>query len=179
MRFISIVIVTVVCLFCGIACQGVQRYERTASKTLTEAADQARAGLTDAEGNWDASGPQLATVTQLAEEGGVIRSNSGVASREILFRTTGATLALTSQSDWDIRDAEIVTPDGKHLVRFGVLGTKTSEPTRASNEALDRMKEIVKTITPEQRAALERQAALGDSIARAVIDIIGLVSGVP
>jgi len=150
-------------------------YTQDAKQTVDKTVSNARTGMVDETGNWNASGPQMSGTTAVDDKG-IARTNAGVADSLVFWN--GKALGMASNADMTIKKSKFYTPDGKGgqilIADIGEITRDSSGPTRASNEALGKIAEIVATITPAQLEALKAQAALGDSVAGKVLQVVAM-----
>lgn len=159
------------------ACQTVGNKLTQDAKTIAdETSGMARTGMADADGTWSASGPQMSGTTSI-DGSGIARNNTGVA--DSMFYWNGEALAVASNADLRIVGSKFYTPDGTLIADIGELSRDTSAPTRASNESLDRMIEIVKTMEDAKLQAFVAQAQLGDKVAQAIVGIAQTLGRLP
>ena len=155
-------------------CQHVgNSWEQDAVRSVDKSASNARAGMVDAEGNWNASGPQMAGSTSVAKDG--ISRNTGGVPDDMVF-WDGKTLGYAGQKDTKIKNTKLYTADGKLVADIGELVSNASSSTRASNEALDRVKEIVATVTPAQMQTAIEQARAGNETAQLFLRLAAAVA---
>lgn len=113
--------------------------------------------MDDADGSWraHASGP-ASSLSQSAE--GLDAIKTGQITRDIAYADpSGRTISISSGSDIVAKGLEVsIDPaSGTAIVKLAEFSTVTSEPTRASNERLDRLVEAWLGLSEDQRAAFE------------------------
>lgn len=113
--------------------------------------------------------------TSISADGeGFDKIATGVPTRDVTIRTpAGYAANLSSGSDIEFAADKLKVIDiatGKVLIDGAGLSfsTVTSEPTRAGNEALDRLQTVWEQLSADQRAAIEQQLEAIDSIASGV-----------
>jgi hypothetical protein len=148
-----------------------------ASKLDDRTAGAARTGMLDKDGNWFASGAQMSGTTRV-DGAGIDRTNGGVA--DSLFYHNGEAIAIASNADLKILASKFYTPDGQLIADIGELSRGSSDPTRASNEALDRMDSIIKTLAPAQLEALKAQLQAVEGVAQVGAQaVLAYLTGLP
>jgi hypothetical protein len=180
-RLSSILLVALVALVALLGLTGCQHVgpalAADAGKLDDRTAGAARTGMLDNDGNWFASGAQMSGTTRV-DGAGIDRTNGGVA--DSLFYHNGDAIAIASNKDVKILASEFYTPDGQLIAKIGELSSGASDPTRASNEALDRMDSIIKTLAPAQLDALKAQLQAVEGVAQVGAQaVLAYLTGLP
>jgi hypothetical protein len=133
-----------------------------------------KANIVDNKKTLGATGSNIAGST-LINDGGIQRTNAGAADSLMFYDAPKGKLGLSSNADLEIRDSIFYSsiPDKngqlQPIAKIGTLTRNNSTATKASNEALDRMKDIFANLSAAQLEALKSQAAAAKDITGEIV----------
>lgn len=130
-----------------------------------------RLAYTDSEGQEtvSSSGPTYRTVVDTTDA--TINSyGGGLASREFIVP---GRIMVRSHTDIAGKVDELYSAEGQLIAKGFELTTRTTEPTKAANEALQQWVAGLAVVTPEQRQALEAQIRGVVDTANAMVPTLG------
>jgi hypothetical protein len=155
----------------GAGCQSVgPTYEQTRDGVNSTDVNPNRLAYTDDSGQETVSSSGPTYRTTIDPDGTIQAIGGGLASREFIVP---GKLMVRSNTDIDGHVDELYGADGALIAKGFQITTRTTEPTKAANEALEQWVAALAVVTPEQRMALEAQVKGMVDGANAIMPTLG------
>lgn len=127
----------------------------------------------DASGLWTIASTGPVNQTTLDSKGKLTSLGGGVASREFIMPVEGMPVVLRSGSDVTIDVKKLFSPSSGAPIAEGVkISTSISAPTRAGNEALDRLVTWWTALSADQRDVAIKQIEASEAISQNLKDLL-------
>lgn len=168
---------------CMVSCQGVgPSSEQKADQITDQTYGPAQTKMVDTERGTISTTGTGATAWKRVDAQGVETISSGQVQRTLYW--DGEKLVLDSGTDITATGVEIVKrPDGGISIKMASAGTSASEPLRASNEAYDRLEELWRSYSADQRdaliAQLQAMEQAGEVVAGGLVQVLLKMGGIP